>query len=281
MNIPIKEGVTTSAPSIAVETSDTSIPRKPILVEGGPAPEPITVTPLTVTENGTHDAGENAAYNPVTVNVPAVEPDSKIICNFDFTEEEYDLQRSIITQDPNNDILIYGTYYGNCAYDSTNKVLKFTDKYSGFYPRFYFEPYYNYICEIEYGAFDYQAGAYDRQLLWISDTCQLWYDGHTGSEHLYIENSSGTISLSNYNLTDIANKKLIVSIEYRRALNRDIVADIYLTFEGREKIFAGNLDYGRYNNALIIGRWSSDEGTYNYEVKKIKITQNKINWEVE
>jgi hypothetical protein len=69
--IPIKKGITgTDIPNIAVETSDSSIPRKPILVEGGPAPEPITVTPLTVTENGTHDAGENAAYNPVTVNVP-------------------------------------------------------------------------------------------------------------------------------------------------------------------------------------------------------------------
>lgn len=28
-----------------------------------------SVTPLTVTENGTYDAGTNAAYNPVTVNV--------------------------------------------------------------------------------------------------------------------------------------------------------------------------------------------------------------------
>ena len=87
MNIPIREGVTTSAPSVAVETSDSTIPRKPILVEGGPAPEPITVTPLTVTENGTYDAGENAAYNPVTVNVPAVLPN-------EYLESEFDLLHS-------------------------------------------------------------------------------------------------------------------------------------------------------------------------------------------
>lgn len=73
--IPIKKGITgTEIPNIAVETSDSTIPRKPILVEGGPAPEPITITPLTVRENGSYDAGENAAYNPVTVNVPPVLP---------------------------------------------------------------------------------------------------------------------------------------------------------------------------------------------------------------
>lgn len=36
-------------------------------IEGGGSS--VTVTPLTVTENGTYDAGTNAAYNPVTVNV--------------------------------------------------------------------------------------------------------------------------------------------------------------------------------------------------------------------
>ena len=83
--IPIKKGITaTDIPNIAVETSDTTIPRKPILVEGGPAPEPITVTALTVTENGTYNAGENAAYNPVTVNVPTQMPS-------EYLESEFDL----------------------------------------------------------------------------------------------------------------------------------------------------------------------------------------------
>jgi hypothetical protein len=84
--IPIKKGITgADIPNIAVETSETTIPRKPILVEGGPAPEPITVTALTVTENGTHDAGENAAYNPVTVNVDKSKPDEIELVDFDFT----------------------------------------------------------------------------------------------------------------------------------------------------------------------------------------------------
>lgn len=83
--IPIKKGITgTDIPNIAVETSDSSIPRKPILVEGGPAPEPITVTALTVTENGSYNAGENAAYNPVTVNVDKSKPDEIELVDFDF-----------------------------------------------------------------------------------------------------------------------------------------------------------------------------------------------------
>lgn len=83
--IPIKKGIeSTGQPAVSIESGDSSIPRKPILVEGGPAPEPITVTALTVTENGTHDAGENAAYNPVTVNVDKSKPDEIELCNFDF-----------------------------------------------------------------------------------------------------------------------------------------------------------------------------------------------------
>lgn len=82
--IPIKKGITgTDIPNIAVETSDSTIPRKPILVEGGPAPEPITVTALSVTENGSYNAGENAAYNPVTVNVPSQMPSEYLESEFD------------------------------------------------------------------------------------------------------------------------------------------------------------------------------------------------------
>ena len=86
--IPIKKGITgTDIPNIAVETSDSTIPRKPILVEGGPAPEPITVTALTVTENGTYPAPEGSAYSPVTVNVPLELPELELISEFDFTSD--------------------------------------------------------------------------------------------------------------------------------------------------------------------------------------------------
>lgn len=83
--IPIKKGITgTDIPNIAVETSESTIPRKPILVEGGPAPEPISITPLTVTENGTYPAPEGTAYSPVTVNVDKSKPDEIELVDFDF-----------------------------------------------------------------------------------------------------------------------------------------------------------------------------------------------------
>lgn len=89
--IPIKKGITgTDIPNIAVETSDSTIPRKPILVEGGPAPEPITVTALSVTENGTYPAPEGSAYSPVRVNVPAALPD-------EYLESEFDTEHSNTT----------------------------------------------------------------------------------------------------------------------------------------------------------------------------------------
>lgn len=68
--IPRKNGIEAEGiPSVSVETSDSSIPRKPIFLEGGPGPEPITVIALNVTENGTYSAPEGSAYSPVTVNV--------------------------------------------------------------------------------------------------------------------------------------------------------------------------------------------------------------------
>ena len=83
--IPIKKGIeSTGQPAVSIESGDSSIPRKPILVEGGPAPEPITVTALTVTENGTYPAPEGSAYSPVTVNVPPVLPSQILESDWDI-----------------------------------------------------------------------------------------------------------------------------------------------------------------------------------------------------
>lgn len=69
-----------------MEKKDDKIIRHQVIGIGGEAPT-ITVEPLTVTENGTYDAGENAAYNPVTVNVPQTLPDLELVCEYDFTSE--------------------------------------------------------------------------------------------------------------------------------------------------------------------------------------------------
>lgn len=69
--IPRKNGIEAEGiPSVSVETSESTIPRKPIFLEGGPAPEPIDLQSITITENGTTEAPDGVAYNEITVNVP-------------------------------------------------------------------------------------------------------------------------------------------------------------------------------------------------------------------
>ena len=99
--IPIKKGIeSTGQPAVSIESGDSSIPRKPILVEGGPAPEPITVTALTVTENGTYPAPEGSAYSPVTVNVPPVLPSQILESDWDILlREETGLHRALQLRD--------------------------------------------------------------------------------------------------------------------------------------------------------------------------------------
>lgn len=41
-----------------------------------------TIQELSVTENGTYDAGNNAAYNPVIVNVPSGGGEDKLLCYY-------------------------------------------------------------------------------------------------------------------------------------------------------------------------------------------------------
>lgn len=75
--IPRKNGIEAEGiPSVTVETSESTIPRKPIFLEGapGPTPEPI-IESLNVSENGTYTAPEGVdGYNPVIVNVDKPTP---------------------------------------------------------------------------------------------------------------------------------------------------------------------------------------------------------------
>ena len=151
MNIPIKEGVTTNAPSIAVETSDSNIPRKPILIEGGGSE--ITVTELNVTENGTFPAPAGVAYSPVivnvptpapnleniiitengtfeasegydgigtaTVNVPPHLPDTQLVCEYDFTSATPTKDNARFGVSANSNYVTFDTSKG-CIFDSAS-----------------------------------------------------------------------------------------------------------------------------------------------------------------
>lgn len=152
--IPIKKGIIgTDIPNIAVETSDSTIPRKPILVEGG---SEITVIELNVTENGTYPAPSGVAYSPVYVNVPTPAPnlenititengtfqasegydgigtatvnvaphlpDTQLVCEYDFTSATPKVDKVRFGVEAYSNYVTFDTTKG-CIFDSASSRL--------------------------------------------------------------------------------------------------------------------------------------------------------------
>ena len=65
---------------------------------GGGDSSQTTVTELSVTENGTYNAGSNAAYNPVIVNVPSVVED-KLLCYYKRNRNDGSISACIVYTD--------------------------------------------------------------------------------------------------------------------------------------------------------------------------------------
>ena len=57
-----------------------------------------TIQELSVTENGTYNAGSNAAYNPVIVNVPSVVED-KLLCYYKRSHNDGSISACIVYTD--------------------------------------------------------------------------------------------------------------------------------------------------------------------------------------
>ena len=283
--IPIKKGITgTDIPNIAVETSDSTIPRKPILVEGEPAPEPITVTALTVTENGTYPAPEGSAYSPVTVNVSPVEPDTKIISEFDFSQAEYDLIRSMPSDDPLLSAILKGYTY-NASYDSVNGVISWINGYGSWSPDCYLQPFKNYDIEVDMGAFDTTSQlAGTKQIIGLSKdgTNGLRFCWNVSNGYFQIINDSGTVNLPTLtDLSIISNAKILIKTRWSiSTINYDPVCNVTIILN-RDDPVSPEISFGRidrdYAYELRVGRITSQNGIFPYSIKKCKVTEYKWN----
>lgn len=300
--IPRKNGIEAEGiPSVSVETSDSSIPRKPILLEGGPAPEPIdlqsisitengtteapdgvayneitvnvpqtTVTSITITENGTYPAPEGAAYSSVTVNV--AEPTTKVVSEYDFAVQSYDLVRSIVGDAPSNSSLVFGAPY-NAAVSGGEMVFNTTGQ-GYFHPAYYLNDLNDYEIEIELGTIDNTQGGWELGGFKIyGQQFAVWlnYENNT----LTAFNSSGNFNIPNRSLADFSNKtiKFLVTHKISPTTN-DTLTEVSLLFEGETTpIKLGDVDnklpYYPYIGSL------SGNAIRGINIKSFKITESK------
>lgn len=116
------------------ERKDDLLIRHPVIGIGGGEVPTITVEPLSVTENGTYTAGENAAYNPVTVNVDKSKPDEIELVDFDF--KNYSLLDKIRNFSiPNQNVQNLATGENGIIFNGTNSScnIAFIPETNSFY----------------------------------------------------------------------------------------------------------------------------------------------------
>ena len=207
-------------------------------------------------------------------------PKTREIVNYDFSQAEYDLARSlnVDSSEPRNKALLY-IYKYNATYDSTNGVVKWTNGYGHIRPKFYINPYMDYTIEIDFGnvSNDYSGGS-NRQLFAIGDSMKVYWNT---SGYIRRENSSGgenwtaLNSLSDY----VSNKKVTITCTWSHNNVNEPVNYWYISFEGDNESprFLGNWDTSQEVN-IYIGRRTSQDGLYPMEVKSVKVTETR--WEL-
>lgn len=302
--IPRKNGIEAEGiPSVSVETSDSSIPRKPILLEGGgsdPVIESLSITengtytapsgvdgyspitvevsdtpaviePLAITANGTYEASAGVdGYSPITVNVP--EPTTKVVSEYDFAVESYDLVRSIVGDAPSNSSLLYGAPY-NAAVSGGEMVFNTTGQ-GYFHPAYYLNDLNDYEIEIEFGTVDNTQGGWELGGFKIyGQQFSVWLNYENNV--LTAFNSSGNFQIPNRTLADFSNKtiKFIVSHKISPTTN-DTLTEVSLLFDGETTpIKLGDVD-NKLPYYPFIGSLSGN-AIRGINIKSMRITQRK------
>lgn len=243
----------------------------------GFAPVHVNVSPvvetLNVTANGRYTPDEGVdGFNVVNVNVDNVT--SKILSQYDFSEAEYDLVRSINPNDvePRSRArLDIGLY--NATYDSTNGVVSWSNGYGCCYPFVQFEKYKDYKIIIEFGNIQ-RSDTNDREFLQLGASCRVGV-GNTG---IWRSNSSGTEVWTYLTLADnVANQKIEIKCTWGHGAGTNIPTSYwYIKFPNDVHgwRFLCNMEYNADTN-LRIGRATSQSGCYPGEVKNIEVIESK------
>lgn len=293
-------------PKVEYIAPDNKVPKVPVQIEGGgsaPVLESITITEngnttppegvdgynditvlvpqttlesITITENGTTTAPSGKAYNEITVDVPPVEPDTKVVSFYDFSDVAYDKARSIVGDAPQNTSLVFGAPY-NASVTGGEMVFNNTG-YGYFHPAYYLNELKNYEIEIEFGIVSNTQGGWELcgfKIYGSNFSVWLNYENNV----LTAFNSSGNFNIPNRTLADFSNKtiKFLVTHKISPTTN-DTLTEISLLFEGETTpIKLGDVDnklpYYPYIGSL------SNNAIREINIKSFKITESK--WTLE
>lgn len=237
------------------------------------ADTPAVIESLSITENGTYTAPSGIdGYSPITVNVAA--PSSKVVSEFDFSIEDYDLTRSIIRTAPEVSSLILGAPY-NAAVSSGEMVFNTTGQ-GYFHPAYYLNDFNDYEIEIKFGTIDNSQGGWELGgfKIYGQNYC-VWLNYENNV--LTAFNSSGNFNIPNRTLADFSNKtiKFIVSHKISTTTN-DTLSEVSILFDGETTpIKLGDID-NKYPYYPFIGSLSGN-AIRGIAIKSFKITESK--WE--
>lgn len=258
------------------------------------------VEELTVTENGTYTAEPGTTYNPVHVQVTPTledititqngeyqasegfdglgkvianvgEPDEKVVSEFEFSRENYDLIRSIIGDAPSNTSLILGAPY-NAAISGGEMVFNNTGS-AYFHPCYYLNELKNYEIDIEFGTVDNNQGGWELGGFKIyAQNFAVWLNFENNT--LTAFNSSGSFAIPNRSLADFSNKTIKFLVTHRISLTNDTLTEVSILFEGETTpIKLGDID-NKLPYYPFIGSLSGN-AIKQINIKKFKIIEKK------
>ena len=242
----------------------------------GYSPVTVAVEPdledITITQNGSYKSSQHDGYDDVIVNVTPVEPTTKVVSEFDFSQAEYDIIRSIVGSSASDTSLVYGAPYN--ATVSNNEMVFNNTGQAYFHPAYYLNELKNYEIEIEFGTVDNSGGGWELGgfKIYGQNFC-VWLNYENNV--LTAFNSSENFPIPNRTLADFSNKTIKFIVSHRiSTLTNETLTEVSLLFEGETTpIKLGDVD-NKLPYYPFIGSLSGN-AIRTINIKSMKITESK------